>query len=770
MHDYIADLVKPSEDIKKIHDLIEYLIKRGFKGKIEYLVFTGDAIDYDSIDRLINEELPDAPTDVKQNRQNELMVKAFSIAQTVLEQIRDKLGIDKQKVFIVCGNHDMFRHEVSSITNRCECSSENNNETKMAGDFKLFNDFVKNVNGENDAYYTKAYNSGRFNFICVNTNFISKGKIDNNKERRNHRKNNCINCYNVEKEISTNRTKFSGYLNQINILLSHAIPTEFCKLATDKHAENNENPIWDKINSMINLHLCGDDHADKQDKSPVPKWYCVGAQLWSSSITYELFQFNDDNADFLRHKLVYKDKLWRIEVSEKMIAEIEEIYKISADSIKKRVLTVFGLNEMSTADISRHIANKTLQKEKWEHVHNLFHKNIVELKEPCSKQTITLGQNELLLDKITQLIKDAKDNEKSPIIFQGEPKLGKSMFLSFYYFYLLDNFVNNNGNLLPIYINVEENNKFYAAAKPLTYSEVKGVFSEILSTVSSLITHNVNAQVIIIIDGLDRYKYCNDNDLSNNVFDVITSLEYEKSKIKFLYSLHDEKNLSFGLSNYGKTDIRPKAEKLAYFTAIDISKDYDTDSDNFLNAYRDLFGDTFKNLDFINFLKGLRWPPIELDMITHYADDEYIKFKPAALSDIYAPHFKNVFKHLKKRDHLYKAAYLFSYRKPSKTFLTFEDLQSDTGISYKDFIGLKQEKNIRSYCIANYYVQNLQEYATPKGNVEQLSVLDIICIKKDSAFIVNLIKSGRCYSEFLEYFKKIINCDNYNAIAVVSYE
>lgn len=139
-------------------------------GNIDYLVFTGDAI-------------------------NQGYVKAFSDAKIFLDKIIEKLGIKKTKVLLCMGNHDFKRIELEEEAIEIPSDAPNRQErvdSIRVSDikYKYFKSFVTDVCDKslnvNDAIYDAIYDdNNKFVLLGVNTCYFEsydaashKGAID----------------------------------------------------------------------------------------------------------------------------------------------------------------------------------------------------------------------------------------------------------------------------------------------------------------------------------------------------------------------------------------------------------------------------------------------------------------------------------------------------------------------------------------------------------------------------------------------------------------
>lgn len=174
---HISDLHfrAPSEQNQNIYysnkDFCEKFIsyiKENF-GKIEYLIFTGDAI-------------------------NQGYIKAFDDAKKFLDEIISGLNIDRSCVMLCMGNHDFNRNELSNeaLEIPYNTNKQEKEKTIQSSDtkYKHFKSFVndvcfKNLNVSDAIYDTIIDNNNKFILLGVNTCYIEshepvshKGAVD----------------------------------------------------------------------------------------------------------------------------------------------------------------------------------------------------------------------------------------------------------------------------------------------------------------------------------------------------------------------------------------------------------------------------------------------------------------------------------------------------------------------------------------------------------------------------------------------------------------
>jgi 3',5'-cyclic AMP phosphodiesterase CpdA len=174
---HISDLHfrAPSEHDKNIYysdsnfcaEFVDYIKKIG---KVDYLIFTGDAI-------------------------NQGYVKAFEDAKLFLEKIIDELKIDKKHVILCMGNHDFDRHELELEAKEIPSTATDkqerlNNIHTSDNKYKYFKNFVSDILGKKlnvkDAIYDCIIDDdNKFLLLGVNSCYLEsfdtpshKGMID----------------------------------------------------------------------------------------------------------------------------------------------------------------------------------------------------------------------------------------------------------------------------------------------------------------------------------------------------------------------------------------------------------------------------------------------------------------------------------------------------------------------------------------------------------------------------------------------------------------
>ena len=171
---HISDLHfrAPSEHDKNIYysdsnfcdDFIKYINNN--IGNIDYLIFTGDAI-------------------------NQGYVKAFDDAKKFLEELITKLNIRKDRILLCMGNHDFDRHELELEAKEIPADAINKqkrmeNIHASKAKYKYFKSFVKDITGKDldvqDAIYDSIVDeNNRFILMGVNTCYIESFDISSHK-------------------------------------------------------------------------------------------------------------------------------------------------------------------------------------------------------------------------------------------------------------------------------------------------------------------------------------------------------------------------------------------------------------------------------------------------------------------------------------------------------------------------------------------------------------------------------------------------------------
>ena len=683
---------------------IKALAKMLNKNKIviSHIVFTGDAIDHPQINDEVEEGLGDRET---------LIGQAFSIAAKNLSHIAQELKVPKDNIVIVCGNHDVDLEKAKSILASDQPCSITNNEQNMSSAFENFEEFCFSVTGRKNHSLTQLYSSDGINFLLLNTNFTNENSYKNAR---------CINCKNVSETIK-NWSNLPN--NVINIAVSHAPSDDICENA--KHGYQNENHNYSVIETDIlkyfPLWLCGDKHAGTITKAHT----FAGAPLSPvKRISYNIISLEDNGKNTCK-KLVWetKQKKWEWDFSHE---ELSSISSYSFIFLKPRTLKALNCRD------DNNTFTKNLHSFQWSKINTLFGL-ITDLKktEP-GRSGISISKNKNLLDQIKKIIEGSE--QKVPISCRGATKLGKSIFLSFLYTYLLQQYVKGAFIYIPVYINFEE------------IDDVN-----MLTELNSLISHAKNLKPIFdspllyIIDGVNHYRFSK-TDVYESLYNLIGSAVEPDDKI--LYSIDKGQHLKFDESAFGKMR---EAEFLLYFNPTKLVNKNETYKE-LVAAYKNLFDSSFEVVSFESLVSSLGISSVDLDLITHIND-----LGRGSLSDAYREYFdKKTTPSEREEQNIPLAAFLFKYG----DLTSFEDIKSVTNADKRICNLIKNQKKLCSYLIAKNYIDHLD--LNPKNYTEsQADVVNTLYSKEETIFIIDYIRRYNLNEKFIAFFEKIVLSEKY---------
>jgi len=749
----------PQEDIDKLNKMTDFLDNQN--KKINCIVFTGDAIDKNVIKEEMTKITNDSGNGVTPEvNEHDLIQSAYLKAIGALKAVSTKLNVLPSNVISVCGNHDIDR--LGQTINQSGDSSKNfkeNDENKMSQSFKNFDFFTKQI-GSNMDHHTNIYSVDGFNFLCINTNFSS---ADEAYCKQSKKKEQCINCYGVQNIIKANYEKLKNNGRSKNIILSHAPAHKFCEhvLLPPTGVANSVSPI-DNVTDLCELHLCGDKHRTAR----IGTQFYAGTPLREKYIGYNLFEFSESGSYNCR-LLIYEKDNWTFSTSPD---EISDILAASFGVKTKGVFEIFNWTYDESCLIKKEFFSRELSSNIFDDV-DAFFKHIATLNrvvENRSSERIPWNGN--ILDHITSLI--TKSTCSNPVTFKGSPQLGKSMLASFYYIYLLNEFIQKRIGYLPIYINVRkimDTNSDKQIEKIETYLNNATLLVKI---------HDV--PLIMIIDGLSRYTYHDENrDISNKIFDVVSKYT-SKTKNKCVYVIDTEKNLKFARSKIEQMHQQNAEWIIDFSSIIETGKSSENEGlTGFLVAYQQLFIAESKKVVFKEFIDRFTKEidnyssiAIDIDLVMRFNDYFNSYSKEMSLTSVYEKYLADKVQNTNRYDRIYKAAYLL---KRSSSLLTFNKLHTQTKINSEEFEILKEQRYLRSLGFAKYYISNIKKYIKYQSNhnnkhyINAINVLNSLFNKSEALFIINYIKTGQLLQEFLDYFDLIINDEHYDAQALAIY-
>lgn len=425
---------------------------------------------------------------------------------------------------------------------------------------------------------------------------------------------------------------------------------------------------------------------------------------------------------------------------------------VSRNYIKSRVSsTLFNLDSVESIDIG-HI-------KRWFSLHNgdnytnwlnLFH-SLISIRKPLEGESgtkITVPDTGVLV-----WIKDTIQSSEfeNPITIRGAMKSGKSMFLSFYFMYLLNMHIHNQFDYIPLYINIEKYKKHAGELTEFVENATKA-YDELIRVADDL-SQNYNKRICFIIDGLSENNYYGTNEIEYYIISKSRSRRKKGVDIqnKYLYVIDTDKDIQTERTCISE---ERNADYLIYFDPINKIKIYpgiDSYSDftNFINYYCLVLGLNKTNPQtIVKSFFTLNLPYIDIHFLTQFgsklSNDNYSE----SVSTLYQNYFHDIVSENYKSETA-RAAFLMYYsNNTQKTYSTFKDI-----IDIETFEIIKNEKILANYLVALYYVTNIKNYNDKKET--DFDILNLLFNKDVSVFIVDIIRSKQLNQAFITAAKTL---------------
>lgn len=695
--------------VNKVTEMINYL--KSSDMPIGYLVMTGDVIDQ----KYINNKLEMISEEEKNNARKEMMEIAFEAGAEIFKLFIHDLDVKSKNIIIACGNHDILNsNNIINKNNDCRKSSLSVNS--MDENFELFNNFCKEI-GVDKSKNGNFYSDEGFNFLILNTNYKNSNVYPVNSI--------CVNCPSIITTLNDAKKLLKKNV-LCNIVISHVPKDEFCE--NFKYYYKGEGPtleddkgnsVLELINKYFGIFLCGDKHTSTRDNN----LFIAGGPIVGDEIVYNILEF-DETSSMIIKKLYYRNGEWKCKLDSN---NLKEILGMSRKFIKKDVKNYFKMDD----NFSQYRNN-----EKWHCVEELY-KHIIKFKKAesgTSGQTIDTTKD--VFAQITKIIN--KSNTQNPISCRGVTKMGKSLFLSFYYMYLLYQYQNNSFDYLPIYINFE-----------MLMQDDQQALKEFLVIVeeSCGLSEKYEKPLFIMIDGLSHFKYYQ-NDISAHVLNRLKQLDI---KHKYLFGIDFEKN---SRCNFSEIGAYKGSSYILYFDKIKLLNLEVVERSKFFENFNTLFNKKIKTNEYIKFLEDNKLTQIDFDLIFSMcnAENDY------CLWTAYEVDFNNRFNsgnnNIDSIDKVCKAAFILRHGDHEK----FGDIVRKSDIDSHVFEILKDHQNLTSYALAKYYIRCIEKSISVGRYKDE--VLNTLFTKRETQFIIAGIIANNFTSNFINYFEKLVKKTN----------
>lgn len=333
--EYDKNIFYSNQDFCK--EFVSYIKEKS--GKIDYLIFTGDAI-------------------------NQGYVKALEDATRFLNEIKNGLGVGEDHVLLCMGNHDFNRNELIEEEKEIPIRIDNRkdevakipfNDTKYQYFKKLVNDVCKKDLNVKDAIYDCIVNEdSKFVLLGVNTCYLEsyeetshKGAID--KEQFIHKL----------KEVLKDRSDYKVFLAMHHNPDPYAVGNEvynWKEILLEFRKEKIENPI---IVFSGHIHYieasfgCTYEHegesavVTRDDKGIY--YFSAGSLLNTDykSRSFNLYRINDSTITYHFHTHIDAEEkpAWKEYKSDSITIEKQDINSLPAKESEKKIDDIPGDNK-----------------------------------------------------------------------------------------------------------------------------------------------------------------------------------------------------------------------------------------------------------------------------------------------------------------------------------------------------------------------------------------------------------------------------------------
>lgn len=717
-----VNMPKPEKN-PKIKKLINKICT-SFK-KIHVLVYTGDLID----SKYIKKRIQHFPQSEKEQRWNEEAKKAFALAKEYLTYIKKELNIADDKIILCIGNHDVNIN--SDIVEKLDCYKEEGITYKGRFDeYSLFSDDFLPFSNSYKTYFKSIED---FNFLVVNSNWnnINKARL-------------CINCSEISKEISSNLVDLQKR-DKWNIFLSHSPISDFCEEARYKYKENKNTPIMEKVKLYFDLFLAGDKHTSTFNKQELISGAPINEDLTSCGV----YEFSNDTY-CLKH-LTFEGSDWEIETDSN---SIQEAYNISKNFLKQSGLDV--LYKINNVDDNTIISQKYKGSEQqWNYFNQLFLSYTTLKKAEIGTSGTKHSVDGNLISGIFNIIQNSTSSY--PLVLRGMPKLGKSLFLTLLYLYLLEMYAKNQLEYIPIYFNLDSvmSNLGNKDRKKIETC-IENVFKR-----SKQLSNNYNKPICFILDGFSKSKYY-DNCIEDYVHvNIEANNKFTESYNKFVVCLDTDEDLHLANTDF---DRLIKAEYILYFNPLTVKKTCYTNLDNFVDAFTKLYAVAKKEVVIKN-IYTLNIHNIDLHTLINFKS--YFAAKKNAkccITELYMTEAVKTFG-VKKIDQVSLACYKLYYE--NKTYDKI--IRDGCKIDRASFEIIRKQKKLAMYLIAKCYVTAIEKFDCKNRVVMIHPILNECFNCEISTFVKGLILKNSLSEKLINFSQKYYRKLNFRGKAMITY-
>lgn len=574
--------------------LMKYIDENNLNQDDIILVYTGDIIDSQSVDKRISIE---KKYDIWAKRAD----VCYKNAEKYFRRIINKLHISSDKIIIACGNHDVCNYVKPNDSFICKRKNPEERIKYNTKRFEKWLDFYKGIsdvpsivdkNGGTviDNY---SYSINGLNFLINNSQWIDKWGKNNDKHLV------CANCESMKSIMKS----FKIMDKKKNIFVSHVPITCFCE-DLQAYPTNDYENIHNCICNKFNKYLCGDLHTNTYTgvKS------IVGAPLSKKNkmyvdhdqrITYRIIDINEGGVS----ELNYSNNEWITNNYDFFI----EWLKLSKKGLKKEALQYFW----NTNDI-KEVIEKVYEdgvdfvwdenNDKYAAIKEIY-KQYINLREFHGDDGIKIDFHDNIFEELFNKIDSVKSKDDMTVAI-GEYRCGKSIFNTAFYFYYFKKLIYGKALYYPLIINLEN-------CKDAV--EIKSI----VDNAREVLDKNIeNGKIFLILDGVPEQNIFEDE--KSMLDDLAELMPQINAMIDNIYICYDSaKRLKYGISTIYED--YSSGKYVVYFNSI-----IDEDKKNsFIKAFCKLEDIDEENA--INKIKGIHIRQIDFSCLTIFK--EFLKNK-----------------------------------------------------------------------------------------------------------------------------------------------
>ena len=507
---------------------------------VDFVLHSGDIIDFNTSKK----EAAD-PKALAQNR--------FSIAAEIINKFLEELNITKKRFVSCCGNHDVLRLKEYAARE----SAKGCNNTKLR---TFSSDNHENRRNEYNTF-SKDYapsTNGLFRFPTYGLEICS---IDTNHAAPDEKFCccNCSSCFYTAADSPED--------DYFRIVLGHKPLYELCEDAILPYRDGKQTFITRlrQFLRMDGVYVCGDKHTRSMSGIPmldIPH-YMGGCPIKPPTdadkplvVEYNLFEIANKKA-----KKIARERLVRIEVtllgadkaSSNSNRETESnaqntfvvngsryLFSCSVSPQKKLISDIYMLcREYSSNRIFKNLyINKEhstweqlkslLSKERFSYL-NAFYTQFSSYRRSETGEIITDIPNifDWVVEKITEKFKQTAPKlslGRNVLNVRGDNGSGKSSFLGYLFFSLLNRYQNGDIPFIPVLYSLHNDEIEQEVLKGRTYRDAaKQSFKPFFSKVIDL-AQKEDSNILCIIDGLDEqdcWSYSTEDSVARGLLDVM---------------------------------------------------------------------------------------------------------------------------------------------------------------------------------------------------------------------------------------------------------